>query len=115
MWSAHLLLHRQLVLVIIVTTAAALIFYPFSLESLICWEVSVIIHSRGHAMQLQSNTGRTGPGVCGCRVAFDLSSPTSFTCSHHYQVSITRSQGIRSIAHTLQSLVAIVLIDKYII
>lgn len=49
-------------------------------------------------MQLQSNTGRTGPGVCGCRVAFDLSSPTSFTCSHH-----------------LQSLVAIVLIDKYII
>lgn len=47
-------------------------------------------------MQLESDTGRAGPGIRSSSIALDLSSPTSFTSSHNWSntVSITHAQGI---------------------
>ena len=77
---------------------------------------------RADAVKLESNARRARPCVCGGSIAFDLSPPAAFTCSHDYrhrEVSWALYQrdkgGASARTHTLQPLVAVVLVDEDIV
>jgi hypothetical protein len=63
-----------------------------------CIRILLIANSGRDAIELQAGASGTGPGVRCCRIAFDLPSSTSFAGSHD-----------------LQSLVAVVLVNEYIV
>lgn len=46
-------------------------------------EVSILTNGGRHTDQLQTSTGRAGPGICRGCIAFDLSLSATITGSHH--------------------------------
>ena len=82
--SAHLLLHRHLLLIIVISASTTFVFYPIAFVALmIRREVALIVDGWGYTMEFEPDTCRTWPCVGCCRVALDLPSPTPLASPHH--------------------------------
>lgn len=58
-------------------------WFGLQLECLRAIEVLVVTDRGRHAVELQADAGGAWPGVGGCSVAFDFTSPAALTCSHY--------------------------------